>query len=262
MQVTHPLQGVKSVAYDVIDWGLKPSIHYWFTVNDQRFVYCYIRKNACSTFKNFILGTSHETYDWGGDDNLAFLQTHHGVPTAGDIRADDISFFVYRDPWDRLVSLYLNKFVVRPEGADIAIAYQKWTGQDGRAASFSDFIQTYCSAPFKKKDPHIRPQAKHLFDINYTHAVPMKGLYGFAVEQFGADVAQKHFQTPVNTTSDKTGTWAGDALHTAARDLRQTFAQTQTLPQKSDFADPFLMDLVKTRYANDYDLVQRHATGI
>lgn len=258
MQITHPLQSVKSVAYEVIDWGLKPSIHHWFNVNDQRFVYCYIRKNACSTFKNFILETSHKTFDPDHDANLEFLREHHGIPSPDDIRPDDISFFVYRDPWDRLVSLYLNKFVAGPDRTDIGASYQKWTGQDSNSASFSDFVQGFCAAPFKIKDPHIKPQAKHLFDMDYTHAVPIGELHGFAEKHFGHAVAKKYFQTPVNATSGTTTTLIDDATNRSAGDLKNTFRQTKVLPRKSDFANAHLIDLVKTRYAVDYTLVQRH----
>lgn len=257
MQTYNPIVIAKSMAYRLVDARLKPSIHFRFRVGGRQFVYCYIRKNACSTFKSFVISRSDERFSPEEQTDLSFLSQHHGVANANQITSADYTFFVYRDPYERLVSLYLNKFVNRYTSIDIENSYKKWTGQDADDASFSDFVSTFCSPPFKAKDPHIRPQARHLFKIRYDKAVPMSGLYNFACEEFGAELADLHFQKPVNATLKATAPWSGDAVAATARQLRQHFDKSGRLPKTSDFADPVLIDLVKDRYAIDYELLQQ-----
>lgn len=176
--------------------------HFQFKADGKRIAYCRIRKNGCSTIQRFIVKTSPFNID-GREDGFAFLRQRHRVRSLGALRAADHRILVYRDPVERIRSVYVNKFLQRQGSTDLLGSYHLVTGKDPDEASFEDFILDYVS---KLKDvpvdPHVWPQYWHLCNVIYDRAFPLDNLYEAMLQMIGEDMAARFFQTKVNSSAD------------------------------------------------------------
>jgi chondroitin 4-sulfotransferase 11 len=133
-----------------------------FIVSDRhRFVYCVVQKVACSSVKAALLplfgmeaGRSvHETFaasphEIRGDEFLAGLE-------AGRFDGH-FKFAFVRNPWDRLVSCYLQKL---GDGADPDNSVARRFARRGLPApGFREFAESVCSIPDERANPHFRSQ--------------------------------------------------------------------------------------------------------
>lgn len=151
--------------------------HFWFELNGKKYGYCYIRKNACSAFKKLICETSKVAkFSEHTGTELQFMEAHHRIRTYEQLQSCDHLIFVYRAPYDRLVSAYVNKFVVQTGHNEIFRSYEQQTGKAPESASFRDFIIGYCKE-FREKDVHIFPQHLHLLPSRYDSVLSIETLY-------------------------------------------------------------------------------------
>lgn len=158
-------------------------LHLAVPLGDKLIRYAYIRKNGCSAFKH-AMGYEPET-------------------EIGEIRADhkcslfdrfDATIFVWRDPEERLVSLYRNKILDGTSNADIMRRFERFA--KGRDLDF----QLFAEFAVRNHDPHCIPQASHLKPLFYTHAIPLNRLHAAMTELVGSEAA-KPFQKAVNTSN-------------------------------------------------------------
>lgn len=143
----------------------------------KRIAYAYIRKNACSAFK-VALGFSPSTQVKEIAPNYPFERWpwYHAT------------IFVWRDPEERLVSLYRNKILDRQDAADLLPDYRSTMGEE--PSTFEKFAE-YASLG---ADPHCRPQYDHLKPLRYSHAIPLVHLHEAMVEIVGSEAARPFAQ--------------------------------------------------------------------
>ena len=182
--------------------------HFALDTTRGRLVYSYIRKNASSAFKVYL---SRHPGPWvalrrrlvrRNPHRLADI-AHLRVDRDGDLNGFDGGLFVYRDPLERMVSLYINKFVHSLAAGGAKASYRRITGKAPEEASFRDFLD-YLEAPFAELDVHCYPQKAHLLDIPYRHCLPLKQLEGGMAPLIGAGEAATFFGAPKNP-SDRGG---------------------------------------------------------
>ena len=147
-------------------------------IPSQRLMYVPIAKNGCSTFKRLMVrlagypdGTAvsariHEYLDFY-ETGLQLKDWPHA--DVGRFMSDPgwFRFTVLRDPLERLVSAYLEKFVRnrmepgnRVHTSVVVSAVQGSDKPDFRAGiTFREFTQYIASTPPECLDPHWRPQA-------------------------------------------------------------------------------------------------------
>jgi hypothetical protein len=155
-------------------WTLqKGRLHLAFELGGKRIAYAYIRKNGCSTFKR-ALGFAPDT------DIREIEPLHRWSPW----RNYDAIIFVWRDPEERLTSLYRNKILERQGADDIIRAYTSSMGEE--PSTFEKFAEF----ALLNADPHCVPQRDHLKPLRYTHAIPLSGLHAAMSEIVGADAAE------------------------------------------------------------------------
>ena len=94
---------------DVFKSGFRSGSH--FRLPDTSVAYSYIRKNACSSFTRFILKDVHANKFKSNVSNYNKMVEVARMRTLKDFLAQQHRIFVYRDPLQRIASLYLNKFV-------------------------------------------------------------------------------------------------------------------------------------------------------
>lgn len=244
-----------------------------------RVLYLPIAKCACTSLKALMVAISghprrevllagdvHRGLDAGGTGLLLMDLDSRAVrrvlAAPGWFR-----FAVVRDPHDRLLSAYVDKFVrarsrpgVRhtvvptlaaalgrtPEAADVA-----------RGISFRRFVETVIAMDPMARDPHWRPQALHFRDVGIDR------LYGMGdMDLLAADLAA-HFGAPVpldhrNRSRRTSATPYPGAADAAPAEIEAEAASVA----RASFYDPALRAAVASAYAEDLALsrrVARHA---
>lgn len=234
-----------------IGFNRKP--HYWFEANGARFGYCYIRKNACTCFKNIICDTS-ENKDFLSSENrrIDFMNAHHRINNHNDLKLCDTFIFVYRDPYERLVSAFVNKFVVRDGSDDILNSYRRILG-DPQNANFRKFVSDYCKN-FRRRDYHIRPQVQSLLPIKYDSVISISNLHESMRNLIGAGMSEKYFFKKENET--RYGLHSQNLVESPAGELRRNYLKNGSLPSPTSLLDNDLKYLVMERYADDYMMIE------
>jgi hypothetical protein len=136
--------------------------------DEQQFVYLFVPKVACTSIKHALLpllnfGVSDE--DLVRDDETSEIhklinRSPHMIKkwrllSNPDYYRDYFKFAFVRNPWDRLVSLYLQKLA--PGGRGMGrYEYDDVTLYAGM--SFVEFVEAVCAIPDKIADPHFRSQ--------------------------------------------------------------------------------------------------------
>ncbi|MBK0400382.1 sulfotransferase family 2 domain-containing protein [Limibaculum sp. M0105] len=157
-------------------------LHLAFELGGSRIAYAYIRKNGCSSFKR-ALGFDYAT-------NVRTIARAHPYRPW---RRYDATIFVWRDPEERLLSLFRNKIIQRDHADGILASYRRVMGAE--PATFEDFVRFAC----RDADPHCWPQCDHLMPIRYTHAIPLSRLYQSMCGIVGEEAAEPFVQ-PYNAS--------------------------------------------------------------
>jgi hypothetical protein len=232
---------------------LQGKAHFAFGANNKRIAYAYIRKNACSAFKDLICGTSDQaTFDGVSGSELNFMNTHHRIKTADRLADCEECVFVYRDPFERAISVFVNKFVVWTGNGAIFKDYEAATGANPEDATFETFLNVYCRT-LKDRNQHVQPQSRHLIPIRYTAALSLNNLRREIVPVIGEELAERYFAHKVNASTY--GDDHADKSMLTARELNAHYKATNVLPSKHAFMRDDLIELCKCRYAVDYDLI-------
>lgn len=165
--------------------------------DEKKLLYLPIAKNACSSVKTLIAELGGMPKLQPGEDIHAVLDL--GLNNLVLLHRDDteihamlsdpswMRFAILRDPYDRLVSLYVEKFVRHRThvGGRItidpvlkrALNKDKLTEADyEQGISFDMFARDLMSEPAERLDPHWRPQSLYLSHINYTHLYTVDNL--------------------------------------------------------------------------------------
>ncbi|MFA8387891.1 MAG: sulfotransferase family 2 domain-containing protein [Pelagibaca sp.] len=171
-------------------------------VDDLRLVYLPIAKNACSSLKRLVAALGGVDLGPGEDIHIKLDTNRTGMQFADrsekDIRKalsepDWMRFVVIRDPFDRLVSAYIEKFVLHrtdPRIEDtVGPAYRTVFGRDEltpedfeRGISFRDFVDFILQQDPKDLDSHWQPQAEQLGHIAFTHVYEVGNLEALAAD--------------------------------------------------------------------------------
>lgn len=184
--------------------------HLTLTLGGKRILYAYIRKNGCSCFKSVI----------GGDPDMP-VSALPSEARSGYFRHYDAKIFVWRDPEERLISLYRNKILERRNADDLVSRYWQVMGEPPSTFErFAVFAMT-------DADPHLVPQRQHLRRIRYTHAIELRSLHKSMVRLVGPD---------------------------AAEPFRETFNASLPAPVH---VTPYARALIHRHYACDYAMIER-----
>ena len=245
----------------------KPSPHYNITIGGRRILYAYIRKNACTAFKRLINRRLHPTYAikkaLGQEKNDRYHiqgnMKYFALPRKGDVDLSryDETIFVYRDPVERFVSVFTNKFVDDDNNADIRTNFESLTGIDLEHATFRDFMR-YAQNDFNSLDCHLAPQKSHLRNIPYSRPIALDQLSSTMTEFIGTGAAQKWFGRKVNASTTAGSTGTENVIDTPVSELRNRQRQGTAL-HKSNFITDELTDFIHCKYEQDYRMIQEIA---
>lgn len=227
--------------------------HFCLEFSGQRIVYCYIRKNACTAFKRLIVDYSSGPGLGAGEEAIDYLLQHHRAEYRRDIAGADRVLFVYRDPIDRSISLFKNKFIQRAGNGDIFHDYERVTGASPATATFEDFVVRYLGSESGTNDPHTRPQRSHLLPIVYTDAIPLTMLHERMAELLDGQTAGAYFGRKLNASGNAAARDVPLASVTPADELRRAWLHDNSLPSRTSFlaGESDLEHRLRSIYAHD-----------
>ncbi|MEM6460761.1 MAG: sulfotransferase family 2 domain-containing protein [Pseudomonadota bacterium] len=231
--------------------GRNGCLHFVGDFDGQRLLYCYIRKNACSAFKSlFLHGYDPALMQMAGNKQIGYLSRFCSARYPQDVKGADHVVFIHRDPFERALSTFINKFVQGTGNEDITVDYRRVTGLEAETASFDDFLHKYLSHEIEGLDVHVMPQRRHLWPILYTDAIAISQLHESMARIIGEDLAGTYFGKPKNVSEGYSEEWAPGVYsdRTPSNELRSLLANTGRIPPKS----AFLTDRQRKRIAEIY----------
>jgi hypothetical protein len=237
-------------------------------VQNHKLLFCPIAKNGCTSLKRLMVSLSdveHKELFLSGDvhrgiDNhrTGLKLLDHDLDLARQIMSSEkyYKFAVIRDPFTRLVSAYLEKFVINRLGkpnqyhTGPVVAGVQGTDQPDfqRGITFAEFIRYITSQAPESLDPHWKPQVLYLAGIHYDRIYRMDQL-----DALCSDLASR-VGHPVSlekkNASEKSGSrFLPDAAHLYADELKRPQAI-----DKCSFLDSELMFDIAQYFADDYRL--------
>lgn len=219
--------------------------------------YCYIRKNACSTLRSFFISMSPSGRK-PAEPEFEFLARTHRAQVQ-DVASADYRICILRNPVQRCVSMFKNKFIQQNGHIDIFKSYEAVTGNPAETASFEDFVLSYMSHPLSDLDPHVWTQRSHLLPVHYNGAIMMDQLNTWITDTFGAEVTARNFAKKVNATVQKTETTA-PASTISAHLLRREYLANHSMPSIEAFLTPVLRERLNAIYVQDTFLIDQIST--
>ncbi|XP_029939517.1 carbohydrate sulfotransferase 14 [Salarias fasciatus] len=137
-------------------------------VNDEhRFLYCYVPKVACSNWKRLMKMLSGALKF---NDFRSKLDHHHDLVFLSSLKPDEIryrlkhyfKFMFVRDPMERLLSAYRNKFgeiesYQKSYGVKIIKRYRKVDSAKGDDVTFTEFIKYLVDENEERMNEHWMP---------------------------------------------------------------------------------------------------------
>lgn len=233
--------------------------HFVFTVNEMRIAYCYIRKNASSSFKKIITDFSEHRDLCPRDENpIRFMVKYHEERSLPRLEACDVRMFVYRCPIRRITSLFVNKFIMRSGAEDIFRSYEAVTGKDASTATFREFVCDYLgSNDLRALDPHVWPQTSHLHSIKYNHAVFMGDLRDEMSRLLGPSLADRYFSAKVNASGAPFEDKMGDLSDKPAVELSAIYENKGAVPSHEQLAGEDIDEALQDIFSDDVEMFRQ-----
>jgi hypothetical protein len=222
-----------------------------------RIAYTYVPKNACSSFK----GTFSRAQGWLADDAKSVHPMKPSRWLSGLVRypAAEERIVVIRDPFDRIVSGYLNRFLMPRVDASVDHAMSTGLadllppGSNRGDVTFADFVEYLARTPSASLNEHWRPQSDFLIG-SYTRIIRFDHIAEDAA--FLADRGLPLMNRRGHSTSALRQDLGAGWGCRKARVLRRMRNRKGILPSPDSMYDDRLRAVVAERYAEDVDLFQ------
>lgn len=191
------------------------------------FIYCPINKVACSTLKSWFLETTGHEYGSGSwPERIHPYLSERSMKDMGDLNKGYFKFVFVRNPWSRLASGYVQKFLGRwnveeSPSRPIVEAIYKTRGQlpdHEKSITFREFVDYVVAQEPMHLDEHWRPQHLFLGGLSFDFVGRLEYLqadFDFIVDKLG--IPQRRLLT-INRTDycetimDCVADWPGHKL--------------------------------------------------
>ena len=262
------------------------ALEYWgwplaqtMILRDERVIYLPIAKNACSSLKTLMAELGGLPPLERREDIHVKLDTERTGLLFKDLPDAEIEaaltepgwfrFAVVREPFDRLQSVYIEKFVknravpgqwihTAPVVARVRDVAEPGPEEMARGITFAEFLGDVLSMPPEQLDPHWRPQALSFERVAYTH------LYTLGALDLLAEDLSRHLGRPAllpeKNRSRETGA-AGHHVEGAAHMLPGDLPNPSQIDTDS-FFDAGLRRRVEHVFAADLTLHHAVAAGM
>lgn len=232
-------------------------LHLFCKTGEVTLGYCYIRKNACSSFKQLFLDMGDIPYDPAQWPRKIDYMIQYQMLRSRDAHRCDRMVFVYRDPVARIVSLFKNKFIMRDGHEDLFANYAALAHEAPKNTTFRSFVQNYLRPDFRTLDLHVLPQTWHLKRFHYTDAIPIVDLHARMCSILGTELADAYFKKPVNVTYNTNSPIIPGGADIPAGDLAESYATSGEMPVDESFLTDDLIARISDLYVDDIDMIDR-----
>lgn len=242
----------------------RKQLHFEISINGESYIYCYIKKNACSSWKKLFTSESPFREKFSrGEKPIRFMDKYHRVKSIEKIKQVNNRVVVVRDPVDRALSGFFNRVVVYLDApSELNKEIEEACGKSIFDTTFFDFLKFYVmSKPDSDVDDHFRTQRSHMLNVDYSHVWDLKNLYKSAAFEFGEDVANKYFYRKVNSTSNASTTTSFSDVSKLG-DLYDLYLKEGRLPDRKSFLSEAALCMLKERYGEDYSMLLSHRGGV
>ena len=274
-------RALQSITHAEAPW---PDNYYYergYLINqDHHFIYCPIPKVACSSFKKFMVSLSdleNKETILSLPQSLFHSYISHTLTLSSNQSCKDaigmlkgsqyFKFAFVRNPWERLTSAYLNKFVspIRHKQSNLPLAKEvieniyrlnDLTVNYEESITFKQFVEYISVTDDQDLDGHWQPQYLFLGDTQFDFIGRFENL-----EKDFAYLQQKLGLSSSLPWSNKSQV-DDDKLDANKSDLKRHFcdfspkelSQLSHFPDYRDFYAGDLIEMVRKRYAKDIEL--------
>lgn len=220
----------------------------------QNAVYTFIPKNGCSTLRlslaiNNGVVKSPEDIDWIHKNNFTFCASLREAVLS------DYKFVVLRCPYRRLVSVFLDKFIVgAPLVRNLLNKVDSSISPD--EITFSFFLNFLLNERVLKSNIHWRNQADFLLYEKYDDYFQLENFKEVVTtlkQKIGFEVVDARAYTKHGVDGLEKDASISNAFNLSVDQLRE-LKSNGVVPVVESFYDNKLIDIVKRIYADDLDL--------
>ena len=233
------------------------------------FVYCPIYKVACSSFKKLILQINEPEKFKETMTTLSGFQFHiymdhayslfrYTAEEVAQIWQDDkyFKFTFVRNPWNRLVSAYLNKFMqssIKPFTKEVIKSVHEQQGLTPdyeTSITFKQFINYLIVTEDEVLNGHWKPQYLFLGNNKFDFIGKFENLtqdFQYIKQKLNLDLDLEWANKTNKTENSNTFENYGDYYPKELRKLEK-------MPDYKSFYTPELAELVRNRYQNDIEM--------
>lgn len=240
--------------------GFSPD--FFFEEKGVSFFYTYIRKNASTSFKKLFQALYPDACP-GDLPTIRCMAEHSQVKGLAPEQIDQrfaTKLFVYRDPIDRVFSVYKNKLIQQDGAEDLLRRLEKVAGRDPALLTFDEFVHEYVvlleTERWEEVDGHLYPQVWHLLPITYNKVIRMDNVYQAMQELLPVELCDQVFKEPSNSTTKGTVPLAWADPDCPAIYFRKKYAQGKALPSLNQLLTPATEARLREIYADDYRMIE------
>ncbi len=248
------------------------------------FIYCPIGKVASSSLKRVMVQLSDldnkeeiltlpKGFIHAYVDRTLSLSSNYSYQEAMEIINDDryFKFVIVRNPWERLASAYLNRFVSQRNLKQALFAPPKYIKnviddvyiRKGlkpnyqKSISFREFIDYICLTKDEKLDGHWCPQYLYLGNTKFNFIGKLENIdrdFKYIQKQLGIeiDLPWKNKTNRIDSNNNDEGKQIGDRYYCDLYPLDLT--KLEQYPLSREMYTPDLIELVDRRYKKDIEM--------
>ncbi len=252
------------------DWAYKRWIeNYYLVEHSHKIAYCPIGKNACTLLKNMLLTISpeQENYQQSNLKMHEYIDKNKSLFTLKDFsyleHSDYFKFIVIRNPFKRLVSTYVDKFVKRrnnkdPHALPVIKSVYEYLGLEpnfAKSITFSQFIDYLLRTEDRHLDGHWRPQAVYFA----ANLVKFNFVGQFEKLDNVINHLEKQLKLKIDANVSKHRLDYGD--FTGKEKFNNIYpeqlSKLAATPKSKQFYTPQLEEKVRIRYAEDIAIYEK-----
>lgn len=240
----------------------KFSPDFYFQGEGVSFFYTYIRKNASTSFKK-LFQAMHPGLCPGKLPSIGCMAKHIQVKDVTPEEIDEgfaLKIFIYRDPIERVFSVFKNKLIQQDGAEDLLATLEGVVKRDVGLITFDDFVNEYVSLleteRWQDVDGHLYPQVWHLQPVTYNKVIPMGSVYEEMSKILPESLCKKAFSEPQNSTTKGSNQLEGCNVDTPVVYLQRKYSKDKAFPAIDSLLSEATKSRLKEIYADDYRMIE------